>query len=869
MRPPRFPRSVTAWLAPADLRRSLVDDLDEAFAREAARHGSVRARLWYWRQAVSGLPALIGIRLQRLKAIFGGRRFGTLIDPILSDLRYALRVLIKTPGFTLAAIATLALGIGANTAIFTVAWRLILQPLPYPSPDRLVQVWEQVESGPVNTVAPGNFIDWQTQSASFEALAAYTFFRGTADLTGSGEPEQLEMRHVSADYFRVFGVAPLAGRVLDPRDVADGVRTVVISEGLWRRRFGADPAAVGRTIRLADLPYEIVGVMPAGFEAAAGRVDLWAAMTIRLSPDGHRRAHYLGVLGRLKPSITLTQADQDVKRIAADAARLYPESNAKLSATVRSLQAQRAAPALREGLIVLAGAAGLVLLIACANLASLQFVRGVARGRELGVRMALGASRLRLMRQLLTEGLLLSCIGTGAGLVIGFWLLRAVGRVGPPAVRTAIDAGPDATVAALAVGLAVLSTLLSAMVPAWRSAGSAAGQLRQRHSSGDRGTSRIRLILVTAELGLAIVLVICASLLIVSLAKVLRVNPGFDPQGVLAFDVSLPQTRYPDFAERNQFFQSVFREVRSVPGVTGACAINEIPFDADASMSYVPEGGSKAANALPRTVTPECFDVLRMRIVSGRPFRRDEPVRAAIVTANFARAAWPGESPIGRRVHLGVPEGPLIEIVGVVEDSLQRALDGGRAPQFYEVAGADSAFPPSRVLVRTAVPPGSVATAVRAAVRRVDSLQPVARLRTLEDVVGASTASRRFDLALLSSFAGMALVLAAVGIYGLLAQIVAQRAGEIGIRLALGATGASVVQLIMRSAWVSVALGTCAGLIGARIASRLLERFMFGVSATDPQLYATAAGVLALIALLAAWLPARRAARVSPTSVLK
>ena len=868
MSPPRLPRWLTGWLAPADLRSSLFDDLDEAFAAEAARRGRIGAIAWYWRQAIAGLPSLGRIRARRLRARIAGRPSGMLLDATLADVRYAGRVLIKTPGFTLAAIFTLALGIGANTAIFTVAWRLILQPLPYPSPDRLVQVWEQTESGSVNTVAPGNFIDWQTQSASFEALAAYTFFRGTADLTGSGEPEQLEMRHVTADYFRVFGVEPVAGRVLEPRDVADGVRTVVISEGLWRRRFGADRAVPGRTVRLGDLPYEIVGVMPADFQIAAGRVDLWAGMAIRSSPDAHRRAHYLGVLGRLKPSVTVAQADRDVKQIAAGAARLYPVSNAKLSATVRSLQAQRA-PALRAGLSVLAGAAGFVLLIACANLASLQFVRGVARGRELGVRMALGASRPRLIRQLLTESLLLSCVGMAVGLVIGFWLLRAVGRVGPPAVRTAIEAGPDAAVAALAVALAVLSTVLSAMLPAWRSAGSAAGQLRQRRSSGDRGTSRIRLVLVTVELGLAIVLVICASLLVVSLAKVLRVNPGFDPQGVLAFDVSLPQTRFPDFADRNQFFRSILQEVHAVPGVTGACAINEIPFDADAWMSYVPEGGSKAVNALPRTVTPECFDVLRMRIVSGRSLRADEPARAAVVTANFARAAWPDRNPIGRRVHLGVPEGPLIEIVGVVEDSLQRALDGARAPQFYEVATGDSAFPPSRVLVRTAILPESVASSIRTAVRRVDPFQPVARLRTLDDVVDASTADRRFDLALLSSFAVMALVLAAVGIYGLLAQTVAQRSDEIGIRLALGATGTSVVRLIMRSAWIALALGTCGGLLGARFASRLLERFVFGVSSTEPSLYATAAGLLAGVGLLAAWLPARRAARVSPTSVLK
>jgi putative ABC transport system permease protein len=865
---PRLPRRLIGWLVPADLRQSFFDDLDEAFTGEAIRRGRFAARRWYWRQALAGLPALSRLHAQRAAARRSTRTRGMFMETLLTDVRYALRVLRQSPGFTAAAVFTLALGIGANTAIFTVAWRLILQPLPYPSPDRLVQVWEQTRSGGVNTVAPGNFLDWQREAQSFEALAAFTFFRGAADLTGAGDPEQLEMRHVTPDYFRVFAVPPIVGRGLEADEVERGERTAVISESLWRRRFGADPAVTRRSIRLGDMPYSVVGVMPASFQAAAGHVDVWAGMSILPGPDAHRRAHYLGVFGRLRPAVSLTQADQDVKRVAARAARLHPASNADLSATVRSLQEQRGS-ALRTGLGVLAGAAGVVLLVACANLAGLQFVRGVARAREFAVRVALGASRARLIRQLLTESLLLSALGTIAGIVAGSWLLRLVGRVGPPAVNRAIAEGPDAAVAALGVTLAVVSTILSATLPAWRATAAAARGLGQRQSTGDRATSRIRLGLVTAEIGLAIVLVTCAGLLVASLTKVLRVDPGFEPQGVLAFDVSLPQTRFADFTAREQFFEAVFREVRGVPGVTGVCAINEVPFDANATMWYIPEGATKPVTALPRTVTRECFEVLRMAVVAGRPFGAREPGRSAVVTANFARAAWPGGDPIGRRVHLGVPDGPLIEVVGVVEDSLQGALDRHRVAQVYEVMTGSAAFTPSRVLVRTAVAPSSAAAPIRSAVRRVDPLQPVARLRLLEDIVGASTASRRFDLLLFSSFAVMALVLAAVGIYGLLAQIVAQRSSEIGIRLALGATGASVVRLVMRSAWISVALGAVLGLAAARLASGLLREFMFGVSPTDPRLYFAAAASLAAIGTVAAWLPARRAARVSPASALK
>jgi putative ABC transport system permease protein len=868
MTPPRLPRRLTQWIAPADLRQALFDDLDEAFEDERQRRGRAAAELWYCRQVLGGLVPLVRIRAGRALAGSADRRRITIMPAVMTDVRYAIRLLVKAPGFTLPAVVTLALGIGANTAIFTVAWRLILQPLPYPSPDRLVQVWELFDNGSTNTVTPGNFTDWRTQARSFESIAAYSYFRGTTDLTGAGEPEQLEVRYVTEEYCRVFATVPLVGRGLDARDVAEEARTVVISESLWRRRFGADPGVLGRTVRLGDLPYQIVGVMPAAFQAAAGRVDVWAGMTIRPDYSGHRRAHYLGVVARLKPGVTVAQADDDVKRIAAEAARLYPESNGKLSATVRSLQEQRAS-SLRDGLVVLAGAAGVVLLIACANLASLQFVRGVARARELGVRVALGASRLRLIRQLLTESLLLSLGGTGLGVLVGSWLLHAVGRVAPDAVRRAIEAGPDFAVFGVGVTLAILSTLLSATMPAWRATGGAADQLRQRNWSGDRATSRIRTILVTAEIGLAIVLVIGASLLIMSLMRVLRVDPGFDPRGVLAFDVSLPQERYPEWIHRDRFFKTVFDELSAIPGVTAVCAINEIPFDAEGTMTYVPEGQSRAVGALPRNVTPGCFDVLKMRVIRGRGFRAHEPARVGIVTENFARSAWPGEGPIGLRVHLGTAAGDLIEIVGVVEDSLQRTLDGRPAPQFYEVMSAVSAFQPSRVLLRTAVAPESVAPAVRAAVRRTDPSQPVARLRSLETVVGASVLGRRFDLLLLSSFAIMSLVLAAVGIYGLLAQVVAQRTGEIGIRLALGATGSSVVRLVMRSAWLSVGCGAGLGLAGAAAASQLLRRFMFGVSPTDPRVYLAAAVGLASVALLAAWLPARRAARVNPTIALR
>jgi putative ABC transport system permease protein len=783
---------------------------------------------------------------------------------MIQDVRYALRLLIKSPAYTSAAAATLALGIGANIAIFTVAWQLILKPLPYPDPSRIVQVWESVGPQSTNPVTPGNYHDWRGAS-SFDALAAYTHLRGAIDLTGSGEPEQLRVRYVTGEYFRVFGMPPLAGRGIDEQDLRDDGRVVVLSEQLWRRRFGARDA-VQQTIRLGDAPYTVVGVMPASFQAAGGEVDAWLGMSIPPDPAGRQRAHYLGVVGRLTPGVSVAQADDEVKRIAANAARLYPDTNARLSASVRSIQSERA-PTFRSTLVILASAAALVLLIACANLASLQFARSVARSREFGIRAAVGATRGRLIRQLVTESLLVSLAGAAAGLVTGTWSLRVIGFIAPSAVGPAADARPDTAVVAVALALAFIGAVLSGLAPAWRATAGATRALWLRGDGSDAGTSRIRLTLVAVQISLAIVLMIAATVLISSLARVLRVDPGFDPSGVIAFDLSM--TRYDSHQQRAALFDRVSGELRALPGVTAVCSINEVPFDAEGRMTYVPEGQVRPVGAQPRTISPECFDVLRLRLLSGRRFDAHEPNRVAIVSRRFAQAAWPGQDPLGRRAHLGTVKGVLLEVVGVVDDLLQDALDGPRAAQVYEPAGAEAAFPTRRVMFRTSGPADALLPSVPAAVRRADPLQPVARLRTLDNLMGASVSGRRFQLVLLTAFAIVALVLAAVGIYGLLSQVVAQRRSEIGIRLALGAAPSSVVRLVMRSAWIAVGIGTAAGLAAALAASVLLRRFVFGVSPTDPALYLGTTVFLLAVALAAAWLPARRAARIEAIDALR
>jgi putative ABC transport system permease protein len=794
------------------------------------------------------------------------------MPPLTHDLRFALRGLRRQPGFTVAAVLTLALGIGANAAVFRVAWQVILKPLPYPAADRLVRVWEAYHRGGrelTNTVAPGNFVDWQRDTHVFEKFAAYNALRSTVDLTGVGDPAQLDVRTVTADYFPVFGVAPLVGRTLGAADARPDVSTAVLSEGVWRQRFGGDSHVVGRTIQLSGDSYTVVGVMPAAFGGAAGStIDAWLGMGVSPAEAANHGGHYFGIVARLKPGVTVDQAIADVKAAARRDSLLFPDSNKDTSATVVTLDAERGGT-LRSAFTLLAGAAGFVLLIACANLASLQMARGLARAREFGIRTALGASRSRLMIQLLVESMVIATLGAAAGIALSSWSLGVLGHVAPQSLKAGAAAGIDFATLACAVGLALVSVVLFAIAPAWRAASGGGRWTSQRAVTSDRRTAAARTVLVVGQLALAVMLLVSATLLVTSLTRVLRVDPGFDPSGVLTFDLSLPGTRYPTFDARRQLFDNVFRELTAIPGVTAVCGINAVPFDQTFNMTYVPEGQMAPIGAYPRTVTPGCFDTLRVRLVAGRPFTDHESRRVGIVTERFAHLAWADDSPIGRRVHLGVANGDLIEIVGVVNDSLQTSLEARAYPQFYETASTQDTFRPTSVLVRTALPAASLFSAVRGAVRRVDADQTVARLRSLDVLVGTSVAERQFDLGLFAGFAIIALLLSAVGIYGLFAQVVAQRRPEIGIRMALGAQPAEVVRLILRRAWIAVGLGLTTGIVGAYAASGVLRRFTFQLSPTDPRIYAAAAAALGTVAIIAAWIPSRRAARVDPVGVLR
>lgn len=793
------------------------------------------------------------------------------MEQLVQDFRLGVRQLRRNPAYALAAILTMALGIGANAAIFSVAWQAILKPLPYPKSSQLVEIWEINKNGQHNLSLPAKFHDVQREARSFSKVAAFGAIGGSADLTGAGEPEQLSVLRVTGSFFDVFGMAPLLGRALQQADFTSDENAVVISQDLWERRFARGAGVIGATVRLDGAPGQIVGVMPAEFGVSGGRVDLWVPMGLP-PPTLRKTGHFLRVVARLRDDVSVQVADAEVNAIASRAAALYPATDGLLSQTAQPIGEGRTDSATRASLLTLALAAAAVWLMACANLGGLQLARGVARSQEFGVRAALGASRGRVMAQLLAEGLSVSLAGAAAGLVVGMWVLKGLKTIAPAAVAPSVTPHPDLPVVLFSLGLGLASAVVFSLAPAWRAADTASHWLRQRGTDGDRKTARTRSGLVVAQVASAFALIVGATFLMTSLYNIRGVDPGFRSDGVLAFDVTAPMNRELQrdrFAEGAAFFRAVAAEVGAIPGVTSVCATNELPFDPQFNMTYVPDGATSPVGAFPRTVTPDCFTTFGIAIKRGRGFSTNESSRVAIVTETFAARAWPDQNPIGQRLHEGVAEGALIEVVGVAADTREMSLERRPYPVVYEAWTEKASFPPQRVAVRTAMPPASLFPAVKSAVRRAAPDQPVARLRALSDMVDRSLAGRRFNLMLLGSFAGVALLLAVVGVYGLLSQIVAQRTREIGVRLALGATTGSVVRLMLVQAGTALAIGLPIGLGAAIGGARMLQQFFFGVSVSNVGVYAGVAALLAISVVVAGWLPARRAAHVDPSSSVR
>jgi putative ABC transport system permease protein len=804
------------------------------------------------------------------------------MDQLARDLRFAARSFRRSPGLTLAALLALGLGVGATAAIYTVVDAVLLEPLAYPEPDELVLLIDSnPEAGfPRFSASPPNFADWREQNRSFEHLAAFSRANLALDAPGV-EPERLSGATVGSGFFEALAVAPLHGRIFRAEEDGPGAEAVtVLGHGLWQRRFGARPEIVGRTVTVNGEARRVVGVMPAGF-AFPSEVEIWVPLALEIDPN-QRGAHYLGVLGRLRDGVTRDAAQAEMTGITARLAEEYPDSNEGWGVNllrVHELMVEDVRPYLR----IVAWAVAAVLLIVCANVANLLLVRAARRERELAVRTALGAGRGRLARQLLTETFLLSLAGGALGLGFGLWGTRALVALNADEIPRAAEIGLDPSVFLFTFGMALAAGLLAGLAPVVHAArADLQGSLKEGTSAaGEGGRARaLRKALVLVEVAVAVVLLVAAGLLLRSLLRLQGISPGFEPAGVLTAQVSLPDARYPDDIARAPFYRQLRERLEALPGVEAAGAGFPLPLSgAGYFLAFGIEGREApppqdAPSAGIRFVTPGYLEALEIPLVDGRRITdadRAGAVEVAVVNRAMAERLWPGESPLGGRFTFGDPTAPdaeWLEIVGVVGDVRHGDLTTEPDMEVY-LAMDQSPFSTATLVLRTGADPESLTSGVREAVRAVDPSLPVYRVQTLEQVAADALADQRFSAVLLAVFAGLALVLASLGVYGVLSYAVSQRTRELGLRMALGAPRERVLRQVIGEGMVLVAIGVAAGTAGAFAASRLLGSLLYEVGTADPLTYAAVPALLVLVGLAAVWLPARRATRVEPVVALR
>ena len=799
------------------------------------------------------------------------------MDTLWQDARYAVRQLFRRPGFTIVAVLTLALGIGTSTAIFSVVNSVLLRPLSYADPDRLVMVWERNSRRPNdrNVVNPDNYLDWKDRAKSFTDLAAFTWSSNT--FTGD-TPENVDGRAVTPNFFSVLGLSPRLGRVFTLAEAAQGgPRVIVLSDGLWRRRFGADSGIIGRSVPVAGGNVVVIGVMPPALRPLPwGSEEFWEPLRLAARAPV-RGSRFAQVIGRLRPGVSVAQAQSDIDGIARDLEREHPEFDTGWSASVMALTGEVVGTA-RRALLVLLAAVSLVLLIACANVGNLMVVRAEARRQEFAVRTALGASRGRLVRQWMVEAGLVAVLGGGLGVLLATWGVELLIASGPSDLPRLDEIGVDSRVLTIA-GLVSLAAAAFVGLPAALGATDrlVAGREAGRVTS-DRRAARFRSAMVVFQVSLALVLLAGAGLLVRSLQRLLDIDPGFNPKQLLTVRVDLPQATYTDSTRQTAFFSQLLDRVRELPGVSSAGATNFLPLTPGGSATRFTIVGRPAplpgqwTSADIRVVDPNYFAAMEIPLRRGRAATaadRASTTPVVIINETMARRYWPDEDPVGQRLQVSwTHPDARPEIIGIVGDVHRNTLDSDIRPLIYYVHAQEPSTSMTLV-IRHAGGSGPLATAVRGILHDLDPDLPITEIATMATQVSRSMADRRYPMMLLALFAGLAVLLAAIGLYGVLAYAVSRRTREIGVRMALGASGGDVLRMIVGNGMRLTLIGIGIGLVGAALAARALGRLLYGVQPADPVSLIGAALLFVVVALVATYLPATRATRVDPMLALR
>jgi len=870
--------SLLVRLFPAEFRRTFGADLlatwEDARGDRATRHSAIRT-----------IADLIGSAALEHAAARRGREIplskgDPAMQTLVQDVRFAARVLWRTPGFAAVVVAVLALGIGANSAIFSLVDAVLLRPLPFAHPENLAMLWEHPPGYAHNSVSPMNFADWSEQNQAFSGMAAIS--GGSPALRTANGVERIAGESVSANLFDVLGVRAVAGRTFTPDDALPGRKVALIGERLWRSHFGGDPKLVGRSIELDNTPWTVVGIVPDGFQMLY-KSDLWRVFVPGRGAE-FRRMHYLRVVGRLKPGIALGQANADMAVVAAGIARISPDTNKDWGVTIEPLRQALVGHDVRTTAAVLAGVVALVLLMACANVGNLLLARATSRRREFAVRASLGGSQMRILRQLLTESALLAAMGGAAGVALAWSVLRGATRFLPPGLLPVeLRLALDWRVIGFAALLTLATCLLCGLAPAWHAArASLADSLRAGGRGATAGMGALRSLLATGEIAVAVLLVAGAGLLLRTLAALDGADPGYHAKNVLTMYVSLPLTRYPTPEKALTFYQAVEREIAGLPGVEDVALGGNLPLDGwDIGQGFEivgqpSQGEANAPSAHYQMVGARYFDTLGIRLLRGRAFTGHDTASSApvcIVNEELARRYLNGRDPLGAlvRVQAMTPGGPkpvVRQVVGVIGQVKVEGLGEKQDNLEIYVPIAQNAWYRASIAVRTAGDPLALAAAVRAAVSRADKDQPVTSVRSMEEVAADSIAEPRFRAQLVGAFAALAVLLASVGIFGVLAFSVGRRTREFGIRMALGARRGDVLGLVLKSGLKMIGAGVAVGLLAALLFTEALVSLLYGVKPLDPVTFLAAPVLLAVVALTACGIPALRAAGVDPAVAL-